>query len=100
MMHAGDSYLFQLYAVIDSVSPSMGSAAGGTEVVLAGRGFPDLSLGLGETVVVDVAGSPCTVLSSNFTHIVCTTGPEQNGYPEPQPIDGVWPSELAASMTL
>ncbi len=76
----------------------MGSVAGGTDMVLTGRGFPDLSLGLGETVVVDVAGSPCTVLSSNFTHIVCATGPEPDDDTGPPAIEGVWPGERTASM--
>ncbi|KAF5835993.1 hypothetical protein DUNSADRAFT_6609 [Dunaliella salina] len=94
----GDSYLFQLYAVVDSVSPPLGSMAGGTELTLQGRGFPVLSLDIGDTVDVEVAGSRCSVLSSNFTHLTCETGPLPDDYVPPPAIEGVWPGMRGLEM--
>jgi len=34
---AGESHLFQIYAVIDSISPRVGSTAGGTKVTMTVR---------------------------------------------------------------
>jgi hypothetical protein len=86
-----------MYAVVDSVSPSFGSVAGGTEVTLTGRGFPNLSLGLGDSVDVEVAGSYCKVLSSNFTHIICATGKEPADASPPPAINGLWPGRFCCS---
>lgn len=53
--------------VVDSISPSEGSAVGGTRVVVRGVGFaPD-----GSDVVL-VSGSPCAVSAVSFTQITCT----------------------------
>ena len=68
-------YMYQTYAEVTSVSPSNGSAAGGTLVTITGRGFPSLDLGLGDTLAVRLYGAPCTVLYSNFSTVVCRSSP-------------------------
>uniref|UniRef100_W5KUJ5 PKHD1 like 1, tandem duplicate 2 n=1 Tax=Astyanax mexicanus TaxID=7994 RepID=W5KUJ5_ASTMX len=53
--------------VVDSVSPSTGSTTGGTRLLISGSG---LSNGM-----VSVAGIQCTVVSRNYTQVVCDTSP-------------------------
>eukprot|EP00798_Chlamydomonas_sp_ICE-L_P018970 gene18969-25545_t len=66
----GNPYLFQLYAVMDDVSPAQGSIAGGTTVTISGRGFPSLALGLGDSIQVLLpGGASCNVVSSNYTQV-------------------------------
>jgi hypothetical protein len=60
-----------------------------------GMGFPDLDLGLPDTVSVDIAGVHCAVQSSNFTHLKCITGKALEPSQRPQPIDGLYPGVLA-----
>ncbi len=54
---------------IRSISPSLGSIAGGTEVTITGSGFSKV---LGNNVVY-VAGRACTVLTADHEEIVCET---------------------------
>ena len=69
-------YMYQTYPEVASVTPANGSTAGGTLVTITGRGFPDLSLGLGHKLDVSMGGSPCTVLTSTYTTITCRTSPQ------------------------
>lgn len=68
---AGVSYSTLLLPVVASVSPRLGSVAGGTVVTINGHGF---SYNATDMTVI-VAGEPCTVLSSNPNQITCVTGP-------------------------
>lgn len=56
---------------IRSISPSVGSIAGGTRVTISGSGFSKSA----ENNVVYVAGRPCVILSSDHEEIVCETTP-------------------------
>jgi hypothetical protein len=78
---AGKPYMYQTYPVVLGVSPSNGSTAGGTLVTISGRGFPSLDLGLGDTLAVRLYGVPCAVQSSNYTTIVCRSGPAPSSAP-------------------
>ena len=55
-------------AIIGSLSPSEGSIAGGTRVVIRGFGFT------GASAVVSVGAIECKVTSISYTEIRCTTG--------------------------
>jgi hypothetical protein len=79
----GQLYQFQLYPVVDSISPADGSTAGGTLVTLTGRGFPNLALPLGDTVSITVQGVPCAVTFSNYTLMTCIMGAQPSGYTTP-----------------
>ncbi|KAG2432951.1 hypothetical protein HXX76_008679 [Chlamydomonas incerta] len=85
-------YMYQQYAEVASVSPQTGSRAGGTILTITGRGFPTLTPDSTETVTVTVAGTLCRVLSSNFTTVLCETGPAGvlvPGYRAPVPAGGL-----------
>ena len=48
--------------------------AGGTLLTITGRGFPDTSAPLLNNVVnITIKGQPCTVVSSNYTTVLCST---------------------------
>ncbi|GAX81120.1 hypothetical protein CEUSTIGMA_g8554.t1 [Chlamydomonas eustigma] len=67
-------YLFQLYPVVNSVSPSQGSLAGGTLLQISGSGFPDTSLPLlNNSINITVGWATCTVVSSNYSQVLCLT---------------------------
>ncbi|KAI4871505.1 hypothetical protein NFI96_027165, partial [Prochilodus magdalenae] len=53
--------------VVDSISPSVGSTSGRTRLIVSGSGLT--------SGVVTVAGVPCTVVSSNYTQVLCDTFP-------------------------
>jgi hypothetical protein len=79
---AGQAYMYQTYPVVNSISPNNGSTAGGTLVTISGRGFPTLDLGLGgDTLAVKLYGVPCAIQSSNYTTIVCRSGPAPTSPP-------------------
>ena len=62
--------------VISSVTPNSGSTAGGTTLTIAGNFF-DTSTQY--PLVVNVAGQPCTILSSTTTNIQCQTSAQPSG---------------------
>ena len=62
-------------AELTTVSPSDGSVAGGTLLTLSGRGFSsEIS-----KVSVSIGGSVCTVLTSSYSTVTCTTSPGAEG---------------------
>lgn len=69
--------MFQVYAQVDSVSPSTGSLAGGTFVTIKGKGFPSsVAAGNNAITALRVGGMSCQIVSSNFSTIVCMTQAE------------------------
>ena len=62
-------------AEITDVSPNQGSVAGSTLLTIAGLGFSANS----SDVSVSVGGQECTVSSSNYTTIICTTATNAPG---------------------
>jgi hypothetical protein len=88
----GWPFAYQLYALVESVSPSTGSTAGGTLITIQGQGFPTLALRQ-DMVTVSVSGQPCSVRTSNFTTITCMTQPLPAGYAAPAAIGGAYPGE-------
>lgn len=67
---SGQAYMFQLHAVVRSVTPAVGSTAGGTRLTISGAGFPEGRL---EDVSVHVGGVTCDVVGSTFAAITCVT---------------------------
>jgi hypothetical protein len=66
--------MFQVYAQVDSVSPSTGSLAGGTLVTIRGRGFPSSAAAASTAITaLRVGGMACSVVSSSFDTLTCTT---------------------------
>ncbi|XP_078254550.1 PKHD1 like 1, tandem duplicate 1 [Rhinoraja longicauda] len=62
---------FVLLPHVDGVSPSLGSTTGRTRVTLTGSGFgQDPS-----AVQVWLAAVSCTVVSVNYTHVICDSSP-------------------------
>ena len=70
--HKGLSHHVEIFPVITKVSPSVGSAAGGTVVTIKGLGF-DAAKILDNVITVD--SLPCTVTSVKATEIKCVTPP-------------------------
>ena len=58
----------EIFPVITDVSPSVGSAAGGTVVTVKGMGFDAVKM-LDNVITVD--SLPCTVTSVKATEIKC-----------------------------
>lgn len=85
----GWPYQYQVVPVIDSISPAIGSLAGGTRLTITGRGFPTLSHG--DTLDITAAGAPCVVSTSNYSTIVCTTGAQPQAWAPPSPVAGLYP---------
>ena len=61
--------------VVESVSPNVGSTAGGTEITLYGGGFSDST----EDILVILDGSICDVKSVSFCEVTCVTSPHLDG---------------------
>ena len=64
-----DPFNFEVYPMIRSVSPKIGSAEGGTVITITGTGF---SSTLGETTV-ELGGKSCEILTHTSTEITCVT---------------------------
>jgi hypothetical protein len=70
----------QVYPVVSSVSPAVGSVAGGTLLTIRGSGFPSTprpgGASPGRALAVAVGGgSACDVVSSSFNEVRCVTRP-------------------------
>ncbi|EFJ47178.1 hypothetical protein VOLCADRAFT_92358 [Volvox carteri f. nagariensis] len=83
-------YQFQLYPEVTGVSPATGSNAGGTLVKVTGRGFPDLRLGMNDTIAISIAGVPCDIVNSTYDTLFCVTGPKPAA--TVSPIGGLYPA--------
>ena len=70
---SGRTYSVGVLPVVASVTPALGSVAGGTVVTLRGSGFPPNA----DRITVYVAGRPCDVVSSAYTTttVQCITRP-------------------------
>ncbi|CAF1686157.1 unnamed protein product, partial [Adineta ricciae] len=64
----GQLYTFQTYPVITSISPNDGSLKGGTTLTISGEYFSDNNP---YPLAVNIANTPCTILSVNLTTIRC-----------------------------
>jgi hypothetical protein len=70
----GTPYSICVLPAIINVSPSAGSIAGGTNVLISGSGFSNDK----NNLMVYVGGLPCIVTESEITFIRCTTKPRLN----------------------
>ncbi|CAF3300635.1 unnamed protein product [Rotaria sp. Silwood2] len=66
----GQLYNFQTYAIVSSVSPTMGSIEGGTTLVVSGQYFSHTTQ---YPIIVQVAGEICIILNVTLTTIQCRT---------------------------
>ena len=62
-------YVF-VAAVVTSVTPNMGSVAGGTEISISGNGFSNIAT----RNSVIIGGIPCMITLSHYSLIMCVTG--------------------------
>ncbi|XP_021358206.1 fibrocystin-L-like [Mizuhopecten yessoensis] len=65
----GQIFMFQSYAEINSVTPSLGSTEGGTVITISGSVFDETST----EAVVKVGDTRCRVITINATTIICKT---------------------------
>ncbi|XP_064635838.1 fibrocystin-L-like [Lineus longissimus] len=65
--------MFQTYAEVDSVSPSVGSTAGGTLLTITGQNFDETTA----PASVTIGGEDCVVASLSDTEITCVTPSQQ-----------------------
>jgi len=75
----GKLTMYQTYAVVNSVSPTVGSTVGKTKLSIVGKYFDETDA----DAEVTVAGTPCAVESVTDELIVCSTAPE----PSPMPTE-------------
>lgn len=81
--------MFQVYAQVDSVSPSTGSLVGGNVVTIKGKGFPSsAAAGNNAITALKVGGMACPVIFSNFSTITCMTQVEDR--PSAAPMNTTW----------
>ena len=66
---SGETTQFTLKPSITAVSPSSGSQAGGTRLMISGNGFSENS----PKNTVLIGGTICDVVESTFTNLVCIT---------------------------
>ncbi|CAF3294041.1 unnamed protein product [Rotaria sp. Silwood2] len=64
------TYRANLTATVTSVSPARGGTGGGTTITINGTNFPTSI----NSVVVTIAGTPCSVRTISTTSITCETG--------------------------
>lgn len=64
-----DPFHFEVYPMIRSVYPNIGSAEGGTVITITGTGFES---SLGETAV-ELGGKSCEIITHSATEITCIT---------------------------
>lgn len=72
------SYSTSLTPFIDSISPTFGTAAGGTTITLGGSNLPEDI----DDVIVTIDGVECAVQATSVTEITCVAGPK------PEVLDG------------
>ncbi|XP_033758178.1 fibrocystin-L-like [Pecten maximus] len=65
----GQTFMFQSFAEIHSITPAIGSTEGGTIVTVAGRFFDETK----SEAVVKIGGMGCEVMSINESVITCRT---------------------------
>ena len=73
-----DHPIIQIEFYVSLVSPSYGSILGGTQLTLAGKGFP---VNRNNDVSVKVGGKECSILSVSATSIQCSTSGLQKTHP-------------------
>jgi hypothetical protein len=65
--HTGMSFMLSIVPTVKSVFPSMAGTLGGARVTIMGNGFSNKA----SAVNVEIAGTPCRVLSATIEQIVC-----------------------------
>ncbi|XP_053316454.1 fibrocystin [Spea bombifrons] len=71
-------FMFQTHSEILSVTPDLGSLAGGTDITIFGNYFE-------RPAKVSVAGEPCEIKDLSPKSITCTTGPKTGSQKSPHP---------------
>eukprot|EP00798_Chlamydomonas_sp_ICE-L_P008885 gene8886-3764_t len=97
----GDPYLFQMHPVIETISPAVGSTAGGTTLTITGKGFPNSALNLGDSLSVMLpGGASCNVVSSMYSKIICSIQKPSADYTTADYISGTYPGTREMLATL
>jgi hypothetical protein len=69
--HSGASYMLSVIPLVKSLSPTAAGTLGGALLTIQGEGFSSNT----SAVSVEVAGTPCAVVSSSVGKIVCELKP-------------------------